>query len=165
MNSFESMKEDEHRQVLDTPEIVPNSVVSLSELNENMESNHFSEYRMTTNTFTTDDCYDCEDGFSAWETIEDNDQNSKKEANESSDDIFCIWEKKCNINARNNGEGFVVCGAPDLNDTINSDIDLRTMESEDEIEYVPRETFDDSIEIVDLLFDQYLIPRVFFWIH
>ena len=58
MNSFESMKEDEHRQVLDTPEIVPNSVVSLSELNENMDSNHFSEYRMTTDVFTLDDCYD-----------------------------------------------------------------------------------------------------------
>jgi len=144
-------------------EIVPDSVISVQDMNEkdHKETPNFNEYRMNGgDIFTNEDCYD---GCSYWETFETNANfNSiKSESYESINEVICVGEKKNNINARTEDGGFVVIGAPELDDTINSDIDLRTMESEDEIEYLPQEILDDSLEIVDLVYDQYLIPRVF----
>merc|ERR1719167_1706147 len=71
--------------------------------------------------FTNDECHDNDDGCSYWETFENNFNSLKSESFESINDVVCVGEKKNNINARIEGGGFVVTGAPELNDTINSE--------------------------------------------
>ena len=104
------------------------------------------------------------------EETEENDnttqQNNRQNANDSNDDVICLddHDNEHIISGRQDGGGFVVNGSVALDeDTINSDMDMRNVESDDEdINYTPSQQLpDDSIVFVDCVRDQALIPRVF----
>ena len=124
------------------PSIVPNSAISL-----NKKMNVI-------------------DLFSASENDNTTQQSNHQNTYDFNDEVICLDddENEQIISGRQDGGGFIVNGSVEFDErTINSDIDMRPTESDDEdINYTPSQHVpDDSIVFVDCVGDKGLIPRVF----
>ena len=87
----------------------------------------------------------------------------KRTSQHNDDDVICLndYNERPNTSGKNRG-GFIVNGILQYDDgAVNDDLDMRSIEENDDIDYTAPTSRDDGIQFLDIFQDHCLVPRVF----
>ena len=146
------------RAVSLTPSILPNSSRSLQSRPQNVQN--LPDVIEVHNDEST---WNVLDSWEASEEMQVPSQGDSCQNQDINDEVICLDEQDEDIHSDTpNGGGFVVNGTVELDyNSFSADLDMNTVESDDDIIYEPPLDYDDSIVFVDIKQDQGLIPRVY----
>ena len=137
--------------------IVPDSVISLCDANEKDTKQYDSRISLIKRWKSAD----------TWDHSSDEEStNENKVQQDSDDDVICLdddIDQKTNSGGVNGG-GFIVNGILQYDDdTTNTDLDMQSIDGEDEDTDHSTITapIDDDIQFVNIIQDHSLVPRVF----
>ena len=157
----DSENNDDDIELLDSGlSILPNSVISLSDVNESAIKEMYSTKKSSKDRLT------CEDKSKS--ISEDDEQNENVTSQDIIDDeIICLDDGEDDDQKSSceetNGGGFIVNGQIQYDDeTMNADLDMQYVQDIDDIDYeAPTTSEDDGIQFVNIFQDHCLVPRVF----
>ena len=156
----DSEHNDDDIELLDSGlSILPNSVISLSEVNENLLDD-IKEIHSTKNS--SNDRLTCKDTSKS--ISEDDIKNENITSQDIDDEIICLDDDDQKSSCGDtNGGGFIVNGQIQYDDeTMNADLDMQYVDDIDDIDYeAPTTSEDDGIQFVNIYQDHCLVPRVF----